>query len=153
MGSNLHLLKNWQTMCFITQKCPKNSGYAVKTHSENHFGHPEMTAFPESALSETALAEGWLYHGCICIVFYGCWYHFVVSKMFLAYIFIETEQIYISNMLNSNDIYQWIAIGCWCWHLIQDGAISRKINESLTYRLVMKYPRGAKTSPHIFLQT
>ena len=41
-----------------TQKCPKNSGYAVKTRTENQFGHPQMTAYPESALSETALAEG-----------------------------------------------------------------------------------------------
>ena len=41
-----------------TQKCPKNSGYVVKTRSENQFGHPEMTVHPESALSETALAEG-----------------------------------------------------------------------------------------------
>ena len=48
-------------MCFTTQKCQKNSGYAVKKHSQNHFGHHEMTAYPESALSETALAEGWLY--------------------------------------------------------------------------------------------
>ena len=34
---------------------------AHKTHTENHFGHPQMTAYPESALSETALAEGSLY--------------------------------------------------------------------------------------------
>ena len=33
----------------------------VKTHTQNHFGHPQMTAYPESALSETALAEGSLY--------------------------------------------------------------------------------------------
>ena len=47
-------------LCILHKKCPKNSGYAVKTHTQNHFGHPQMTAYPESALSETALAEGWL---------------------------------------------------------------------------------------------
>ena len=61
--------KWWQTLIKNTerffrencQKCQKNSQNAVKPHDQNFSGHLQMTAYPESALSETALAEGWLY--------------------------------------------------------------------------------------------
>ena len=59
---------------YIFTKMPKKfwkrSQNQVKTHTENHLGHPQMTAYPESALSETALTKGWLI---VCQTF-GKWW-------------------------------------------------------------------------------